>query len=114
MLSGQHPSFSLSLRESQGLLNRAACMDAGDSWGGLIKTPFYSSGGVSLSLHTLTPTIPPSPRIHVCLTGLWGNTTPGQTGPRVREGTTSLPLKLLSASLPCSGAHWVSPFHDIK
>lgn len=47
-------------------------MDAGDSWGGLIKTPFYSLGGVSLSLHTLTPTISsPPPRIHVCLTGLW-------------------------------------------
>lgn len=66
MLSGQHPSFSLSLRESQGLLNRAACMDAGDSWGGLIKTPFYSSGGFSLSLHTLTPTIPP-PTTYSCL-----------------------------------------------
>lgn len=42
-------------------------MDAGDSWGGLIKTPFYSLGGVSLSLHTLTPTISPLPPTYSCL-----------------------------------------------
>lgn len=84
MLSCQYPSFSLSPRESQGLLNRAVCMDAGDSWGGLIKTPFYRLGRLqSVTAHT-HPHYPPG--IHVCLTGLWGKQISRSDWPEGKRG----------------------------
>lgn len=70
MLSCQYLSFSLSLRESQGLLNRAVCTGysrlLGADWS---RHPFIGLGGISLSM---TPHPLPPPCFHVCLTSLWG------------------------------------------